>query len=211
MSTVLIYGDSNTHGTPPMAELGAQGRHPHGSRWPDVMAAALGPQVQVIAEGLPGRTTVHDDPVEGGERNGIKVLPAVLHSHRPIDLLLILLGTNDLKHRFSVTAFEIARSVERLALAARAEGVVGQILLMAPPPVRECGTLAEVFAGAEARQQGLTGQIEAAAARLGCGFVDAGAHARVSPVDGVHWDRDQHAALGAAMARVVSGQLARLR
>ena len=106
MAVILCYGDSNTHGTPPMANLGVQDRHSPGQRWPDVMAAALGPDHRVIDEGLPGRTTVHDDPVEGGMRNGLTVLPAVLHSHRPVDLLVLMLGTNDLKHRFSVTGFD---------------------------------------------------------------------------------------------------------
>ena len=72
------------------------------------------------------------------------------------------------------------------------------------------GTLAEVFAGAEARQHGLAGKIEAVAVALGCGFVDAGEHVQVSDIDGVHWDQDQHALFGQAMARVASGQLARL-
>ena len=76
----------------------------------------------LVEEGHPGRTTVHDDPIEGEHRNGARILPALLESHRPIDLLAIHLGTNDLKHRFSVTAFEIARSLERLVLAAKAEG-----------------------------------------------------------------------------------------
>ena len=74
MSCVLCYGDSNTHGTMPAAVLGERRRHPRGQRWPDVLAAALGPQHEVIAEGLPGRTTVHEDAVEGGARSGVAVL-----------------------------------------------------------------------------------------------------------------------------------------
>lgn len=208
MAVILCYGDSNTHGTPPMANLGVQDRHSPGQRWPDVMAAALGPDHRVIDEGLPGRTTVHDDPVEGGMRNGLTVLPAVLHSHRPVDLLVLMLGTNDLKHRFSVTGFEIARSVERLALLARAEAVVRDILIVAPVPVRECGSLAEVFTGAEARQRDLTEQLRDGAARMGCGFFDAGSVVQVSELDGVHFDAGAHEALGRAMATAVQERLA---
>ncbi|NKX43694.1 SGNH/GDSL hydrolase family protein [Roseicyclus persicicus] len=208
MPVVLCYGDSNTHGTKPLTALGVFGRYPRGHRWPDVMAAALGPDVQVIAEGLPGRTTVHDDPVEGGCRNGIAVLPAILHSHRPIDLMVVMLGTNDLKTRFSVSAFEIARSVERICTLARAEGVVADLLVVAPAPVREAGILADTFAGAETRQQGLAAQLEAAARRLGAGFLDAGAHVTVSPVDGVHWEEDAHHRFGAVMAEAVAARLA---
>jgi lysophospholipase L1-like esterase len=208
MTVILCYGDSNTHGTLPMASLAAQGRHAAGARWPDVMGAALGPDHRVIDEGLPGRTTVHDDPVEGGMRNGFTVLPAILHSHRPIDLLVLMLGTNDLKHRFSVTAFEISRSVERLVLAARAEGVVRDIMIVAPVRVRECGSLAEVFAGAEARQEGLSAHLSEAAERLGCGFFDAGSVAQVSDEDGVHFSPEAHKALGLAMASAVRARLA---
>ena len=95
MSVILCYGDSNTHGTPPMDHLGTNERHKWNERWPNVMANTLGPKYNVIDEGLPGRTTVHDDNVEGGMRNGMTVLPAILHSHKPIDLMLIMLGTND--------------------------------------------------------------------------------------------------------------------
>ena len=112
MAVILCYGDSNTHGTMPMRGAGVSERHPKMQRWPEVMARRLGPAHDVISEGLPGRTTVHDDPVEGGERSGIKVLPAILHSHKPIDLMVLMLGTNDLKPRFSVTAHETLGSDE---------------------------------------------------------------------------------------------------
>lgn len=208
MTVILCYGDSNTHGTCPLPAPGVDLRHPPGARWPDVMASALGPDHRVIDEGLPGRTTVHDDMVEGGMRNGATVLPAVLHSHKPIDLMILMLGTNDLKTRFSVSAWEIARSVERLALMARAEGVVRDILLVAPAPVREIGSLAEVYSGAEARQRGLDGFLAAAAQKQGFGFVSAGDHVAVSDVDGVHWAPEDHHRFGAAMARVVAERLA---
>lgn len=207
MATILCYGDSNTHGTKPVEVLGAFDRYPRGQRWPDVMARALGSQHEVIAEGLPGRTTVHDDPVDGGLRSGIAVLPAILHSHSPIDLLVVMLGTNDLKHRFSVTGFEIARSVERLGRVALTEGVVGDLMLVAPPPVREAGVLTETFAGAEARQDELAAQIAAAAQRLGAAFQDAGQHVSVSDRDGVHWEAEAHEIFGGVMATAVRGRL----
>jgi lysophospholipase L1-like esterase len=207
MPVVLCYGDSNTHGTVPLTQPDRFDRHPRGARWPDVMAELLGPDTQVIAEGLPGRTTVHDDPVEGGCRNGIAVLPALLHSHRPIDLLVVMLGTNDLKPRFSVTAHDIARSVERICLAARAEGVVADLMILAPAPVIEAGVLADVFAGANARQTGLAQHLCSTADRIGAGFVDAGTHVTVSPVDGVHWTPEAHRLFGKVMAKAVAARL----
>ncbi|WP_258092301.1 SGNH/GDSL hydrolase family protein [Salipiger pentaromativorans] len=211
MSVILCYGDSNTHGTMPMRVAGLSERHPRAQRWPEVMARALGPDHQVISEGLPGRTTVHDDPVEGGVRSGIKVLPAILHSHKPIDLAILMLGTNDLKPRFSVTAYEIARSVERLLLAIRAEGVTRGEMIVCPPPLRETGTLRDVFAGAEARQAGFETHLRAVAARHGCDFVAAGAHVAVSAGDGVHWEAAGHEAFGAIMAEAARTALDRLR
>lgn len=209
MTVVLCFGDSNTHGTMPLTQLGRLDRHPRGTRWPDVMAEALEGGTEVISEGLPGRTTVHDDPVEGGCRNGIAVLPALLHSHRPIDLMVVMLGTNDLKTRFSVTAFEISRSVERICTLARAEGVVADLMIVAPVPVLEAGILDDTFAGAEARQVGLADYLREAADRMGTGFVEAGRHIAVSPVDGVHWDAEAHRRFGGVMAKAVAARLAR--
>jgi len=208
MTVILCYGDSNTHGTLPLERLELQGRrHALEERWPNVMAGMLGPGHLVIDEGLPGRTTVHDDLVEGGMRNGMTVLPAVLHSHRPIDLVMLMLGTNDLKQRFSVSAFEIASSVERLVLTTRAEAVAKDILIVAPVPVRECGSLAGVFAGAEVRQAKLTSYLADMAERRGCGFFDAGSVIEVSPLDGVHFGADAHATLGQALAQAVLDRL----
>ena len=207
MQTVLIYGDSNTHGTKPLQRPGQSERFSPAHRWPAVMAARLGGDVRVIDEGLPGRTTVHDDPIEGGARNGLSVLPAILPSHAPIDLLVIMLGTNDLKSRFSVTSWEIARSVERLVLAARAELPGLAVLIVAPVPVREVGGLKEVYVGAERRQEGLNAHLAQIAKAQGCGFVDAGSYIEVSDIDGVHWDAEAHVSFAAVMAEKVADQL----
>lgn len=208
MATILCYGDSNTHGTLPMLVPGVSDRAAFDDRWTTAMARELGPDHLVIPEGLPGRTTVHEDLVEGGARNGLAVLPAVLHSHKPLDLMVLMLGTNDLKPRFSVTAHEIARSVERLILTAQAEECVRDILVISPAPVREVGTLSEVFRGAEARQHGLEGFLLDIAGRHGCGFLEAGAHVQVSDKDGVHWEPDVQRGFGAIVARAVAERLA---
>ena len=115
MKTILCFGDSNTHGTMPMASLVDSRRFPLEARWPTLMAKELGPDYHIIAEGHPGRTTVHPDPIEGEHKSAMGVLLALLESHAPLDLVLIMLGTNDLKARFSVSAFEIAEGTARLA------------------------------------------------------------------------------------------------
>jgi lysophospholipase L1-like esterase len=204
MPTILCYGDSNTHGTMPLTVLGQFARYPRGTPWPDVMAAALGPEYCVISEGLPGRTTVHDDLVEGGKRSGLEVLPAILPSHAPVDLMLLMLGTNDLKPRFSVTAAEIARSIERLVVEARNIMPGLPILVISPAPVREAGVLKNIFEGAERKQENLSSFVAEAAARQGCRFFDAGRSVTVSAVDGVHWTPEGHSNFGAAISAEVS-------
>jgi len=206
MRTVLCYGDSNTHGTTPLTTLGEFGRYPIGTPWPDVMAAHLGRDFRVISEGLPGRTTVHDDPVEGGKRSGIEVLPAILQSHVPIDLMLLMLGTNDLKPRLSVNSADIARSLERLVITARQLVPGLDILVISPVPVVEAGVLKDVFEGAEKKQENLPGMIQEMADRQACGFVDGADHVVVSPIDGVHWAAEGHSAFGTAMASIVHQQ-----
>lgn len=203
MTTVLLYGDSNTHGSPP-DDSPRFGRE---IRWPGHVARAL-PEVEVIAEGLPGRTTVHDDPIEGAHLNGFAVLPAILASHKPIDLVAILLGTNDFKARFSVTAFDVAASVERLARLVKASdagpgGQAPRLLLIAPPPVVEVGRLAGMFAGGAAKSARLGAELATVAERLGAAYLDAAAHIAVSPRDGVHFEPEAHAVLGAAVAAAI--------
>jgi lysophospholipase L1-like esterase len=205
--TVLCYGDSNTHGTAPMASLQDRRRLGRGERWTGVLAAELGDGWRVIEEGLPGRTTVHTDPVEGEWKNGLAVLPAILESHFPIDLVVLMLGTNDLKPRFAVPPIQIGSSIERLVRVIRQseagpDHAAPRILLMAPAPVVEEGSLAAIFAGGPARSA-LAAPYAEVAERYGAAFLDTGPIWTVSPVDGVHFDAGEHAKLGRAVAAAV--------
>lgn len=205
MRTVLCFGDSNTHGTKPMAAPEDKGRYSRAERWPGVMAAALGPEWEVIAEGHPGRTTVHDDPIEGEHRNGLKALPVLLESHRPLDLVIVMLGTNDLKIRYSVTPGDIALGLERILRGIAGSGCgpdggAPAVLLVSPVPVIEAGILAEMFTGGAEKSRALADRIGRMAARLGAGFFDAGTIAEVDPLDGVHLSAAAQAALGQALA-----------
>jgi len=207
MKRILCYGDSNTFGTAPMSGLGVEAVHPRGVRWPDVMGKELGAGHEVIVEGLPGRTTVFDDPVEGEYRNGLRTLLAILHSHKPIDLLIVALGTNDQKLRFRLGAQDIALGLARLVTEARASGTVGEVLVVAPPAVALTGDLGEMFRGAPERCAGLTGWIERVAGAEGAEVFDAGKVIVVDPLDGIHWSAASHARLGAALAEVAGALL----
>jgi lysophospholipase L1-like esterase len=209
MPVLLTFGDSNTHGTRPLDRSGVFERHPPADRWPDVAAAALGPGWTLCAEGLPGRTTAFDDPVTGAHLNGLVGLRIALLSHAPLDVLTIMLGTNDLKTRFGATPERIAAGVAALVdlallpdLQARSGGF--RILVIAPPPVIEAGVLAAQFQGAAAKARALAPLLAAVADARGAAFLDAGLHATASPVDGVHLDAGAHRALGRAVAAAVA-------
>ncbi len=115
MKTILCFGDSNTWGFDP-ASITAPfpSRHPHDVRWTGVLAATLGAGYRVIEEGQNGRTTVHEDPHVIG-RKGREYLTPCLESHKPIDLVILMLGTNDLKSTFNVPPGEIANGANALA------------------------------------------------------------------------------------------------
>ena len=200
MAVIVAFGDSNTWGYDPARVA----RFAPEVRWTGVMAAALGDGYRVIEEGLNGRTTVFDDPDEPGRR-GLDYLRPCLRSHAPLDLLIIALGCNDMKARFNVSAAEIAEAAERLVEAALATPCgprydAPAVLLVAPPPVAKLTGFAEMFAGAQAKSLELAARYAEVAERRGVGFVDAGAFIRCSDLDGIHYEADQHAVLGAAMA-----------
>jgi lysophospholipase L1-like esterase len=212
MPTVLCYGDSNTYGTAPMKDLDddrrfGRGGTGGGERWTDVMHAALGGGWRLVEEGLPGRTTVLDDPIEGIYKNGLTYLPPCLESHRPVDVITIALGTNDLKARFGMPASDIAAGAGLLIECATTTlsrfGQAAKILLIAPPPIIETGCLAEMFAGGAAKSRQFGRCYSAIAVRMGVGFFDAGTVIESSPVDGIHFELDAHRKLGAAIAAAI--------
>jgi lysophospholipase L1-like esterase len=151
--------------------------------------------------------------MEGDYRNGIRVLPALLESHKPLDLVIVKLGTNDLKNCFHVSAADIAFCLDRLIRLIRAagagpDGTAPEVLVVAPPPILEVGCLAEMFAGGAAKSHGLALSIKAMTQRLDAGFFDAGQIIAVSPIDGIHYEAEAQQALGLAMARAVRNHLA---
>jgi lysophospholipase L1-like esterase len=200
MTVVVAFGDSNTWGYDP----GAGVRLAPQTRWTGIMQLELGPAWRVIEEGLNGRTTVFDDPIEP-DRRGSDYLPPCLRSHAPLDLLIIALGCNDLKQRFSASAGDIANGAERLIQMARAEsvgprGAPPAIILVAPPPLGRLNEFAEMFAGGTEKSKLLAARYREVAERNAVGFVDAGEFVVCSDRDGIHFEADQHAILGRAMA-----------
>ena len=207
--TVMCFGDSNTWGFPP--DCGE--RYDRQTRWPAVLQRELGEEYYVIEEGLPGRSTVWDDPVEGG-KNGLTQLVPLIHSHMPLDLLIIMLGTNDLKNRFSVSAMDIAWSIGRLVKTARDSssrflGDAPEVLVICPPPLADMSQspFKDILIGAEEKSRQLASTLGTFCAENEIRMFNAGVVVQSSPVDGVHWEPEEHRKLGTAVSEVVRGIL----
>lgn len=203
MRNILCYGDSLTWG------YDAQGpaRHAHENRWPSVLEQTLGSGFRVIAEGLNGRTTAFDDWLAGEDRNGARTLPVVLGSHMPLDLVIIMLGSNDMKPWIHGRALAAAHGMKRLVQIVRGHPYFGgapapKILLVSPPPMSRTDNLefADMFAGGNQASQKLAGLYRAVADETGCGFFDAASVATTTPLDGVHLDAENTRAIGKALA-----------
>jgi len=214
MKTVLCFGDSNTWGfIPESITAPCPARHPHDARWTGVLARNLGAGFRVIEEGQNGRTTVHDDPFAAA-RNGKTVLPALLESHKPLDLVVMMLGTNDLKAAFGLSPGEIAAGVKVLAQMilgsdAGPKAKAPKLLLLCPPATGQMNHLPEVAArlpNAFKDSRELPRHYEALASSLGCPCLNTQTLISTGS-DGIHLDASAHATLGNAVATMVKSLL----
>jgi lysophospholipase L1-like esterase len=206
MKSILAFGDSLTWGY-----IGGQSaRHAYEDRWPNVLAAGLNNKVRVIEEGLNGRTTSYPDHTVSFERNGAKVLPALLVTHQPLDLLIIMLGTNDLKFREKGAAFHSAMGLENLIELTRRCEYNGEykappILIVSPPHLKKTDN--EWFNGLWGHQIEESKLLAVHFARLAketnCEFFDAATVATADDADGGHLDAKNTRAIGAALVPVV--------
>ncbi|MBB3932131.1 lysophospholipase L1-like esterase [Kaistia hirudinis] len=214
MSTILCYGDSNTWGATPQPRRGDFGRFAADVRWPGVLRAHLGAGHTVIEEGLNGRTTCIEDPVEGYHKSGTAHLIVALESHQPLDLVIIMLGTNDLKARFAMQPVDVGFGMGKLAeIALRSpfgpNGTAPEVLLVAPAPFAKLSWFEEMFTGGTEKSRHLAAEIAINAREKGVHFFDAGSVISSSDNDGIHLEADAHATLGKALADQVRSILAK--
>jgi len=210
VKTILAYGDSLTYGANP--EPGGP-RHAYDDRWPSVLERGLAGTVRVIAEGLGGRTTAFDDWTADADRNGARVLPTLLSSHAPLDLVIFMLGTNDLKPAINGSALMASFGIRRLIQLTRGHfamlnEAVPEILLISPPLVcdTENADMLRLFGGldhafGEARQ--FSEHYSKRAAEWSGHFFDAATVAKPDPRDGIHLDADNTRAIGEALVPLV--------
>lgn len=210
MKTILAYGDSLTFG----ADAETQGRHRYEDRWPTVLEEGLAGRARVIAEGLGGRTTVFDDFSAATDRNGARMLPTLLASHSPLDLVIVFLGTNDLKTYLNGSAFGAAMGVKRLVEIVRTHPYgpgagVPDIIIVSPPLTvpTEHVDLKPMFAPRAEEAYLFAGYYGRIAEELHCGFFDAATVATATPLDGVHLDASNTRAIGEGLVPVVKSVL----
>ncbi|ETI59848.1 SGNH/GDSL hydrolase family protein [Marinomonas profundimaris] len=202
MATILCYGDSLTWGRIPNG-----GRYPKHLRWPTILNGLLGNQHQVINFGLPGRTTLWNDPFLEG-RNGLAYLQASLETFGPVDVLVLMLGTNDLKRYFHVGAFEAAKGVEKLIEKSRIADYHDfpspTLVVIAPPNILSpTGAMAESFDGAVEKSQHFHQHYQDIAVHNQCLFLNAAGILQPSEADGVHLDTKANEQLAHAVYSLI--------
>ncbi len=210
MRTILCFGDSNTWGYDPAATSISPFpvRYAPDVRWTGVLARELGAEFRIIEEGQNGRTTVHDDPTAWASRNGRAHLPVALESHKPIDIVVLMLGTNDLKTFFNVPPQDIANGAGVLVRTIREsdagpDGKAPRVLLVCPGAVGDLSAMPDLdarIANGRAKSLQFPKHYAAIARQFGVAFLNAQEIITPSAVDGIHFDAPEHEKLGKAIA-----------
>lgn len=211
MKTVLCYGDSNTYGFNPENGL----RYPKDVRWTGKLQAFLGDEYVVVEEGCNGRTTVFEDPVEGWKR-GIDYLRPCLNTHKPVDIVILMLGTNDLKEVFRAKAQDVAQGAEALvdviqSFTEEKQGFAPKVILVSPPEIEE-GVCMSAFSSsfglrAAHESQKLAAYYNEVAEKKGCLFLNAARHIRPSEKDFVHLGPEGHSMLAEALFALITKKM----
>lgn len=205
MKNILCFGDSNTWGYAPVTKQ----RFDESTRWTGVLQKQIGQECRIIEEGLNGRTTVHNEE-DRPFRSGAEMLPVLMESHAPIDLVIIMLGTNDLKSKFNSTPQQIAenmKSVCQLALNNEYNPNV-QVLLISPTLVVDMNKEDQTeFKGAVEKSLEFANEYKKVAKDLNLHFLDAATLVQTSTEDGIHWNANQHRDFGSRIAKEISSLL----
>ncbi len=201
--TLLCFGDSNTWGFDPATWE----RYPQGIRWPGVLRNELGEGYKIIEEGLNGRTAVVNNSLDGFS-NSETDLATALTIHCPLNLVILMLGTNDLIMRSSASPDDIGKGIDILLdiicqSGAGPGGSAPAVLLLAPPPIGALAGETEALKSAAVQSHLFAERYASLAADFDCAFLNAGEIVRSSEIDGFHLDASEHTKLGLAIAERV--------
>ena len=207
MKSVVCFGDSNTYGYDPITG----DRFPETVRWTGLLQGLLGDGFKVIEEGLNGRTTVFEDPNDDWKK-GVDYIKGILCTHRPVDYLVIMLGSNDMKNIFNASPDAIASGLNEIVQKAEKvmnlkQGYVPKILIVSPPEI-STDVLTGPFSGsfnetAIDKSRRLAEYYKKVADKHGCMFLDAKLHIKPSKEDGLHLDPEGHKGLAEAIAKTL--------
>ncbi|NMD38336.1 MAG: SGNH/GDSL hydrolase family protein [Christensenellaceae bacterium] len=204
--TILCFGDSNTYGARP----DGQGRYEN--RWPVVMQKLLGDEFKIIEEGLCGRTASIEDNFDP-YLCGYKTIHMAINTHNPVDMVIIMLGTNDIKRRFNLSITDVSRGVEECINKIKGiyyfnNQALPKILVIAPAPINEgiynCefASMFNFYEGIQ-KSKDIIQMLKEVSKAQKCEFLDASQYIRASKIDGIHLDEEAHEVLGNTVAHKV--------
>lgn len=200
MKRILCFGDSNTYGHNPKDASRLE------KRWTRILPTLLGGGYEIIEEGLCARTTVFHHKPDPESRIGERMLEPIISTHKPFDLLIIMLGTNDLLLECNAGAAESARGLDKLIHIARDAYPPAKILVISPIEIDKSVKDSEIFnplyGGERAviMSKQFAERFESVAIKNGCDFLNAALFAKASELDGVHMDGENHTKLARAVA-----------
>ena len=204
MKTVVCFGDSNTYGYDPATG----GRYDTDTRWPCVLQRLLGDGYSVVEEGCNGRTTVFEDPHDDW-KNGLDYIKGIVCSHRPVDVLVIMLGSNDMKICYGASCEDITEGMRKVVKAAVGtllykQKFAPEVIIVSPPEITD-DVLTGPFSGSFdkaccEKSRFLALYYESLARELGVSFMNAAEYIRPSEIDGLHLTAEAHKGLAEAVA-----------
>lgn len=206
MKKIICFGDSNTYGYNPATG----GRFDENTRWPKVLQKLLGEDYEIFEEGQNGRNISDPDPWEGGTKCGMDYVLPMIETRHPADLLIIMLGTNDLKLKFHLPPADIAGSLQLMLskIKAYCRDYINcpdmKILIVSPLALSEPfeeSYFAPFFGGSDvvARSKELPKWYELVADQYGCYFLNATEKISAGSVDHLHLDEAGHRAMAELM------------
>ena len=203
MVTLLCFGDSNTWGYNPATWE----RYPLDIRWPGVLQNELGESYRVIEDGQNGRTAV-EGKIFTGFNTSKTDLVSTLANYSPLDLVILMLGTNDLLMRSSVSPNDVGKGIDALLDIIRNSGAgpgssAPAVLLLAPPPIGSHSGETDALESAVTQSHLFAERYASIAADFDCAFLNTGEIVRSSEIDGSHLDASEHKKLGFAVAKRV--------